>query len=438
VTAAYESRPDPFASYALDPTGAPLFRVTPSLGPASGAEWRVLRSFFVANATGAAPLIEAVAAGSALRTQVIQNTFAANDSGGVAQLIGTYTDATAYVLRNLWVPSPDAAAPSAALTQVDGTPWYLVVSANVAPEGVSWFDAPATPPSGWIVGPQTTVSAEALGPAAFLDPVAVRSTPPTDRFRLVCPASPTSTEAEYTPRGWRLPCAVDLAAEWIPAPAFVESLPAPWPWTTPFFDPGRLGWEAPGATGWDCTVARGTVDRIPGNPPWGDGDGFPDAVDCDNDDASVRPRVPTWDGYTSPYCDDAESPCYQCPPGSLPPPGDDDTGDDDSGDDDASPGDDDDSGDDDAVVDDDDGGSSMWIEGCRAGPGCGASWSCGTSGSAATVALGPLLAALARRRVRVRRPRCDSAPRGADALAVIACAPRARHADSDVTAPTTA
>jgi hypothetical protein len=162
------------------------------------------------------------------------------------------------------------------------------------------------------------------------------------------------------------------------------------------------------------------VDRIAGDPPWGDADGFPDAVDCDNEDPAVTPSLPNWDGYSSPYCDSGGFDCYECPPGSLPPPGDDDSADDDS----SNPDDDSGSADDDSApgdADDDDGerpsGSFTIREGCYPGGGCGFAWTCdggvasnSAGASALPLGLPLLLASTRRRRASASSPRTRAAP----------------------------
>ncbi len=133
----------------------------------------------------------------------------------------------------------------------------------------------------------------------------------------------------------------------------------PWPWETAFFD----GSDVPGATGWTCDQHRGTRDRatLADGGDWGDGDGFPDALDCDNEDPETASSLPELDGFASSDCASSDGDCYTCPEGSTQPADDDDSGTDD-----------DDSG---ANVDDDDDFTTWAVEEGCAVSGCGVSWS---------------------------------------------------------------
>jgi hypothetical protein len=270
---------------------------------------------------------------------------------------------------------------------------------NVAPADWTWYSGPLGSSS--VIGPSIVTS-----DPQFEDPWSISSASPCDRLQSVCPYA-TDLDCEQWPGG-ELPCPLDAAAEWIPTDAFVESLGDPWPWESAFFPVGVPGWEAPGATGGLCAPQRGTHDWL--SIGWGDSDGYPDALDCDNEDASVIPSLPPYpyDGYASPYCDEQPGDCYSCPDGSLPVPSGDD---DDSG----TPGDDDSAspaGDDDSDADPP--GSFTIIEGCHPGGGCGFAWTCdgaeASSGQLSAVTfLLPLPFALARRR---RPPRRGAGLRG--------------------------
>jgi hypothetical protein len=421
LNAPLEFRPSPYEGL---PTGdGPLLRLLPELGADGDGEFAVRHSFFTGNELGGGSLIEADTGAANTLVHILQNTFADNGAARVLDVQDAFVDSGAWVLRNLWAPGDatlPAPAPGDALVRLGGFPGRVVVSMNVAAEGVAWLDPAAQPSGASVTGPQVSVLEDVFVEGAFLPAAEVRGAEPPARAALVCPGADPAYWTQLAGQGQRFPCAVDDAAAWIPAPGFVASLGEPWPWATSFFESSSGGaWEAPGATGWDCSVARSTLDRIVDNGDWGDGDGFPDALDCDNEDPSVVPALPPWDGYAAPpFCEDAGFDCYECPAGSeTPPPGDDDSAaDDDSGsgddedDDSGSPADDDDS----ALGSDDDGeppGRSFLIrEGCHRGSGCGFAWSCeggggaGDAGSALSAALLPLAALSGRRRRRNSAP----------------------------------
>jgi hypothetical protein len=188
---------------------------------------------------------------------------------------------------------------------------------------------------------------------------------------------PNQTDCSSIPdQGLDLACALDAAIRYMPNPA-LDGLISTWPWESGWFGDHRTA--AAGATGIACGGHAPPFDRVLDPVPTGDGDTFTTLVDCDNEDPDIKPRLPEYDGYSSPYCDpDADDDCYTCPEGSQwPPPDDDDDAidDDDAVDDDDSgpPVDDDDSG---PPVDDDDDSTTTEIRESCTTSGCGVSYSC--------------------------------------------------------------
>jgi hypothetical protein len=193
--------------------------------------------------------------------------------------------------------------------------------------------------------------------------------------------------------GVGLVCAPDEAAAWIPAHASIDAVSFPWPWLATYFDPPGPARDLPGASGWTCDWGRGTRDLLvlPDAGTWGDADGVPDALDCDNDDAGVVPSHPDLDGFATAECSPGGHQCYVCPDGSVIVDEDDSPGDDDAAQDD----------DDGQLVDDDDSGgvASSQVEQGGDSQGCGFSWTC--EGAGVTVL--PLLPLIGVRRGRAYR-----------------------------------
>ena len=361
----YEDRPHPFTA-APSGVAASVVRVAAQYAeiasPDEGLLFFVGRSFFLDN-QGATPL-RADSPGRNVSLVLAHNTFADDELDTILRVSGQ-DDTDVTVLRNLLIGG-DGDPVLELTTDIRS----VVSSANASQSPGSW-----TPRGGTaeflLVGPQAT-----FGDSAFLDPEGLRSSTPCERFAAACPdVSPTDCS---TGDGSYYTCAPELAAEYFPAPSMRAEIELPWPWSTPWFTESDI--ETPGATGWVCRGMHGTYDR------WGeagDYDGFPDAVDCDNEDPEKVPGVPEHDGYTSPYCDASEVDCYICPDGSEPPPPDDD---------------------DDSAFDDDDssptgsGGDTEAIPGSCIVSGCGIGYSCSDlEGAALAVCLAPLLGMRRRR-----------------------------------------
>jgi hypothetical protein len=378
--------PDPGGPLA----GGGLLRFSEADGPESGQRLFVARSTFVGNQLGGGPLLAIDADTALFRGDLLQNTFAANGAVGMATVDGLRGDGVVTVLRNLW-PDEEPAGP---LVDVSGSVGGVFVSANGGSRGRRWAPPIANADEA-ILGPDMDV-----GEVEWMDGDSLRaSTDPCVRFEAVCPGDAPSACEQWA--SGETPCGADLGLDRIPTASWVATFPLPWPWQTQFFVGPEVGWEALGATGWLCDPSRPGVDSLgEADPGWGDGDGYPDTLDCDNEDPSVIPSLPLWDGFSTPYCDVPDSACYVCPPGSLPPPGDDDSA--------GGTGSDDDSsapsaeGDDDSAQGAGSGpeGPPATGEGSRncGDQGCGYSWSC----------LVPALAGAAGSRRRPTRRRSPS------------------------------
>ena len=371
----------PFA--ALEAGDGPLVVLEPDLGQTSQGESLFLRTAFIDNVVGDAPLVSFGGGGADLWVEFLHDTFAGNDSRQLIEWTGTTPGGGLVTIKNLQVDPVEM--------PLLGVPTYLsaVTSTwNVGPPGTVWMEPQSR--DGWLLGPDLEASGQ------FRDPSEVRALDDCGRFRLVCPGTTIEDCVAWSEASLRLVCALDAAAAYVPSDDFAADLDFAWPWQTSFFPSAIDRAGIPGATGWTCSSLRGTADSPPdlSGGQLGDLDLYPDAVDCDNEDPDVFPQVPEYDGITSPYCEAPEGSCYVCPEGSIPPPQDDD----DSGDDDDA-GDDDDNS---FLPDDDDSGGASVETGCGSS-GCGFAWSCDDDGG--TVFLAILLLPLSLRRRRSADPR---------------------------------
>ncbi|MEE2830559.1 MAG: hypothetical protein VX498_15325 [Myxococcota bacterium] len=372
----YSSRASPWTE-ALGGEG-PLLEVTPTLGSGEIREFVLARSFLVLNELGGAPAIEADARAEGVRIQLLQSTFGDNGPGPALRVIDAHSSSEILALRNLWIDQ-SAAAPgqesprSSPWIEISGSPGATFFSMNVSPqESPSWTTEGLTPLS-------------ILGPVVHYDDLLLEDPEPwaesssCERFQRICPGATQTTCLEWLELGKAYPCASDEAIAYLPTQAFVSGLGRPWPWKTDLFSvDDSVDWNEPGATGWSCLGLRGSLDQFMDGDDalWGDGDGHPDALDCDNEDALVVPVLPELDGYNSSVCSAPEDSCYSCPEDSelIPEAGPD------SPDNSSVPG-------------------QGWYsleEGCSHRSGCGVAWSC-DGGSAGLSLLLLLFPALRRR-----------------------------------------
>ena len=376
----YEDRASPFAS--LAGTAGPLIRVADPGTWTTRPEYLIRRSFLVENGSGSAPLLVATGEPNRVWMNLVHVTFAGNQHGSLLSVEGG-GQATVTALRNLcWDPGSVGDVLVEANAGLDGA----FDSMNVARDGVSWFGDEFVAQT-LLGGPGLPVGELQFAPASDL-----RAMSACDRHLALCPGAEPTDCQQAADSGRRLVCAPDEAAAWVPTQESIDVVSFPWPWSTSYFDPPGSESDMPGASGWTCDWTRGTRDRLvlPDASTWGDGDGVPDALGCDNEDAGVVPSHPALDGFATEECAPEGHDCYVCPEGSVVLDDDDSTGDDDAAQDD----------DDGQSVDDDDqGGGAFGVEeGCHA-QGCGYSWTCDGAG----VAVLPLLPLLAVRRWRTYR-----------------------------------
>jgi len=357
----------------------PIVRVDRQAVVSIDGEALFARSFFVSNETGGEAVIVAEGGGAGLKHVVLHNTFASNDARQLIRMEqGLQSGSTVVGLRNLVVDLPVDPEP---MFSAAGAPEAVIVSMNIGPEGIAWVSAPQDPVAE-LLGPNVEVAG-----IEFEDPEMVRAASPCDRYALAAPGADEQECAALAAANDPLDCTLDEADGWIPTEVSTGTLPD-WVWSTAFFDAGLHGWalRLPGATGWDPGDVRGTIDALDGGVTFGDLDWYPDAVDCDNEDPALYPRVPEHDGITSEYCEAPEGSCYVCPEGTNPPPQDDDDSSGEVDDDDSA-----------ALEGDDDDGGGGIQPGC-ASSGCGFAWSCDDGGVAVLPFLPLLLFRHQRRR----------------------------------------
>lgn len=373
----YEDRASPFES--LTGTAGPLIRVTDPGIWTTRPEYLIRRSFVVGNGSGSAPLLVTTGEPNRLWLNLVHVTFAGNEHGPLLSVEGG-GQATVTALRNLYWDSEPVGG---ALVEANAGLESAFESMNVVRDGGFWFSDDLVAQTR-ISGPEVRAGELQFAPASDL-----RAMSACDRHLALCPGAEPADCQLVADSGRRLVCAPDEAAVWIPAQESIDAASFPWPWSTSYFDPPGQERDLPGASGWTCDWTRGTRDRLvlPDASTWGDGDGVPDALDCDNEDAGLVPSHPALDGFSTQECAPEGHDCYVCPDGSVIVDDDDSSGDDDTAqdDDDAQP-----------VEDDDGAGRGSGVEdGCGA-QGCGFSWTCDGAG----VAVFPLLPLVAVRRWR--------------------------------------
>ena len=368
----FDDRPAPFEGLESGGSG-PLIDIDPSVAYPNEGGFLVARSFIVDNDNGGVALIRARLA-SGLSVQVLHNTFANIYDQPVIEVEAAAPDSSLVVFRNLLGDASDSGTAPISLHEEPGG---LFVSMNATPGALAWSEL-AVSSERQLLGPSII-----LGSVGFLDGAQVRASDPCSQLLTVCPNATAEDCVDRPETAPSVPCPLAAAAHWLPDGETAHALAWPWPWDTGFLPTDPAAANVAGATGWTCYDSYATVDRSGGV---GDGDGYPDAFDCDNDDPDVIPLLPDLNGVDTQDCDPAGGNCWICPEGTA-------IDDDDSG---PLP-DDDDSGplldDDDSVPTDDDDYAPIPPT-CQ---GCGFSWNC-SDGVTSAVLLFPLLLLPTRRR----------------------------------------
>ncbi len=342
----YEDRADPFASEELE--AGSLIRVDPAIGYPSQGAFVIARSLIVENRQAGGALVD-VRLAPGLSMQLIHNTIGGNAGADSAVVVaGGGPDSELVAARNLHV----ASAPDRTPLVVDEGVGRLFVSMNASVDGQPWSSAGSGIASD-LLGPDVPLMA-----ASFRDAEDVRQASPCEQLQERCPGLAADDCQPYFNEVGHAPCALDAAAGWLPSESTAVAMSWAWPWDTDFLPSEVDGADVLGATGWSCAATRGTLD---GEPPDGDGDGYPTLFDCDNLDPDVIPGLPELNGVDGPDCDPTDGGCWICPEGTEIDP----TDDDDSAVD---------APDDDDLTPDLDGGYFRLEDGCRVGPGCGAAW----------------------------------------------------------------
>lgn len=252
-----------------------------------------LRSQFVENRANS--LIRLGGDWNGGRVQLLHDTLADNDTAAVLELEGRVGELT--LLRNLWL----AAEASSTAISGDTTPGLLFFAGNERLTTGTWLPATWGEPQG------LRIDAGSPLPAQFLDEGEVNAGSACAQHQRRCPGEGSGDCDERASDG-ALYCSTDRAARYLPSDLLLGELPA-WPWDDTLFDPGA---DYAGAHGWRCEDLRPTFDRLE-ELETGDGDGFPDAIDCDNDDPELVPEVglpgASWcgDGTGSSVDDDDDS-----------------------------------------------------------------------------------------------------------------------------------
>lgn len=298
-----------------------VVRIDGRVLPGDGSHAWLQRLGFYENDLPGGSLVSVYAPSREVVAQVTWSTFGGNRATSIVTVDGDTSDLRFYLLHNLVLGATGLDEPRTIL-RVDSPLRDIIESGNVTEADI---EAPYVTGTHFeLVGPRIV--------ATTFDPTADALAGPLGesacgRLRLACSENLGADCAVAGAMPWT--CLSPTAMRWAPSDAWLGTLPPPWPWSGTWPEPRDLAsvrFAAPGAGGGPCWPARGTYDDVEvDGEPRGDGDGAPDAVDCDNEDPFVVPTIPTPDGYRDPTCAEIEGDCYACPPGTVEPLVDDDS-----------------------------------------------------------------------------------------------------------------
>lgn len=134
-----------------------------------------------------------------------------------------------------------------------------------------------------------------------------------ERLERLCPNLSADCDNRIA-GGDEVPCALGDAVAFLPIDESLSMLSPAWPWTADWWE--SAGDRVPlGATGEDCLVGDLPFDESQDSfGITGDGDGFTELTDCDNENQNLTPGLPEQHDVVSGPCQSAPEACFQCPP----------------------------------------------------------------------------------------------------------------------------
>jgi hypothetical protein len=234
----------------------------------------IFRTVFIGNEVGGSPLVQIATSEPWLSLQVLHNTGVDNGSSPFVQAASLRDSDEFIVARNHFE------APIPTFLELAGPARFAVVSHNSGGTGGRWAEDAA--PEGSLIGPEASAPEWQVVEQ-------VEQASPCERHVARCPGLSSMDCESFADVGY-LHCPVDRAREVVAVPGLAAGPDEAWPGSPEFFAASDGSQTAIGATGWRCEGIRPTVDEVPALG-FGDGDGFPDVVDCDNSDAFSTPAL---------------------------------------------------------------------------------------------------------------------------------------------------
>jgi len=284
----------------------------------SSVVFALVRSSFVQNQNGDAPIISGRVDPQEFpfavdrNIQIHQCTFADNSSPNILEMSSPSDDFSISTFRNLFLGD---------VFESNSLPRLGAQLASHIPPRLAFHSMNATTHIGSLHDSPPDIGEAVLGPnfdgteLVFEPNSGFLEQSPCERFQRLCPGADTTTCDEWTSTGKAFVCSDATAGAYLVSASSQAKLDRgrPWPWKTDFFYvEGFEGWAELGAAGWSCLIDRVGLDYS-WEMKWGDGDGQPDAIDCDNDDADIFARWPSLDGYSTDECQSPQGSCFVCP-----------------------------------------------------------------------------------------------------------------------------